>query len=396
MQERTKWTQVALIIIAGIIGSFQIGKVAIAIPLLREDLGLSLFAVSWIAGAYATLGVVGGVAAGFVFSYFPLRLVIVFGLGLIACGNFMGAWAPDATLLIVSRVIEGIGFLAMVIACPTLLRSMVTPRSQQVVFALWASYMPVGTVAIMLAGPWLMQGDWRWLWTLNGLLAAGHAVLVLTLGRRGQPVAGKRVKPAVDDILAVVRAGTPVWLALAFTLYTIQYFALTTFLPTFLVDRMGLSLATAGTVSALALTANIAGNIAAGFILRMGAPLWALFVVVFSTIGLSSFAIFHADSPLVLAVAAAGVCLGLAALLPSSIIVTMPRLLASNQQLALAMGMVQQASSVGQLAGPALLALCIEWQGWGGVPYLFAAIAIGGLAIAVVLGRRESLVGASS
>lgn len=388
MQEKTDWTQAALIIVAGIIGAFQIGKVAIAIPLLRQDLGLSLFAASWVAGAYAALGVVGGMAAGFVFSRFPLRLVIVFGLGLIAGGSFLGAAAPDAPVIIASRVIEGIGFLAVVIACPTLLRSMVTPRSQQVAFALWASYMPVGTALIMLLGPSLMLGDWRWLWTLNGIVAAAHAVLILAIrpsGRRMQAAAP--VKPTVHDVTAIFKAGTPVLLALTFTLYTIQYFALTTFLPTFLVDQMGLPLATAGTVSALAVVANAAGNISAGFIMRLGAPLWALFTVVFSTIGLSSFAIFHASSPVALAAAGAGLCLGLSALVPASIIVTMPRLVPSTPQLALAMGMVQQASSIGQLGGPAILAVWIGWLGWTGVPYLFCLIAICGLTAAAMTKR---------
>lgn len=388
MQDRTDWTQATLIIVAGIIGAFQIGKVAIAIPLLRDDLGLSLFAVSWIAGAYAALGVVGGMAAGFVFSYFPLRRVIAFGLVLIGIGNFVGAYSGDATMLIVSRVIEGIGFLGVVIGCPTLLRSMVTPRSQQLVFAVWASYMPVGTALIMLAGPLLMQGDWRWLWILNGFVALIHAVLIMTIRPRGEAPKTNRINPSMSDVAAVFKAGTPVLLAFTFTLYTIQYFALATFLPTFLIDRMGMSLAAAGTISALTVVANAAGNIAAGFILRMGAPIWAIVTGVFLTIGICGFVIFHASSPVYLAAAGAGACMGFAALLPATIIVTMPRIVPSTQQLAMAMGLVQQASAVGQLGGPALIALWIEWQGWSGVPYLFAIIAICGLCVAAVVKKK--------
>lgn len=384
MRDKTDWLQSVLIIITGIIGAFQIGKVAIAIPLLREDLGLSLFAASWVAGAYAALGVVGGMTAGFVFSYFPLRHVIIFGLLLISGGSFMGAAASDATILISSRVIEGIGFLGVVIACPTLLRSMVTPRTQQIVFAFWAAYMPVGAAVMILLGPALMQGDWRWLWTLNGIVAAAHAVLIFALRPKEAVAVARRASPTLGDIAAVFKAGTPVLLAFTFALYTIQYFALTTFLPTFLIEKMGLSLEAAGTVSALAVVANAIGNISAGFILRMGAPLWSIFAVVFTTIGVCGVAIFHPSSPVEVSVTAAGLCLGLAALMPSSILVTMPRLLSSNQQLALALGIVQQASSIGQLGGPALLAFWTEWQGWDGVPYLFVLIAACGLTIAMV------------
>lgn len=118
MESRTDWKQVGLVLTAGVIGACQIGKVAIAMPLLRDDLGLSLFILAWIAGAYAALGVVAGLPAGFIVSYFPLRKVIATGLAMIALGNVAGALAPDPTWLIASRFLEGIGFLGMVVACP--------------------------------------------------------------------------------------------------------------------------------------------------------------------------------------------------------------------------------------------------------------------------------------
>jgi predicted MFS family arabinose efflux permease len=195
------------------------------------------------------------------------------------------------------------------------------------------------------------------------------------------PAAIAVMRPAVQDAVEVLKAGTPALLAAAFTLYTIQYFALSTFLPTFLVDRMGLPLATAGSFSAAALGANALANISAGFFLRLGAPLWAIFAVAFATVGVSGFAIFSATSPMALAAAAATICLGLTALVPSSVIVSMPRFAPTSQRLALSMGLVQQASSIGQLAGPAVLAFWVQWQGWPGVPYLFALICVCGLLI---------------
>jgi hypothetical protein len=57
-----------------------------------------------------------------------------------------------------------------------------------------------------------------------------------------------------------------------------------------------------------------------------------------------------------LAALAAALCFGLTALLPASVIVSMPRFAPTSQRLALSMGLVQQASSLGQLAGPAILA----------------------------------------
>lgn len=382
MQESTDWRQVVLIIAAGVIGACQIGKVAIAVPLLRDNLGLSLVAISWVAGAYAVLGVAGGTAAGFVVSRFPMRMAIIVGLAMIAAGSLLGATALDGSTLIATRMLEGVGFLAMVIACPTYLRTVVSARDQHVAFACWAAYIPTGAVLMLLAGPSIMQGDWRWLWVFNGALAAAQALAMGAI----RPTFPKVITPAIrltaKDVVEVLRAGAPLLLASAFALYTIQYFALATFLPTFLVDRMGQPLAVAGTLSAAALTANAAANIAAGFFLRLGVPLWAVFALVFTTIGVGGWTIFSPSSPVLLAAVAAAVCFGLTGLLPSSVIASMPRLAPTSQRLALSMGLVQQASSIGQLVGPAILAFWVQWQGWPAVTYLFVLICAGGLTIA--------------
>ena len=52
---RTQWLRVWAIIFAGIVAALHIGKAPIAVPLLRQDLGLSLAFASWIIGAYAIL-----------------------------------------------------------------------------------------------------------------------------------------------------------------------------------------------------------------------------------------------------------------------------------------------------------------------------------------------------
>ena len=57
---KTRWLAVWTLIFAGAVAAFQIGKAPIAIPLLREDLGLSLTFASWIIGVYATVGAIAG------------------------------------------------------------------------------------------------------------------------------------------------------------------------------------------------------------------------------------------------------------------------------------------------------------------------------------------------
>ena len=80
---------------------------------------------------------------------------------------------------------------------------------------------------------------------------------------RMHPAAG-----ALADLGLVLRSPGPVLLALAFALYTVQYHALTGLLPTLLVERLGLSIAPAGAISAVTIVGNGLGALAAGYLVR--------------------------------------------------------------------------------------------------------------------------------
>jgi MFS family permease len=315
--------------------------------------------------------------------------VLIAGLGLIAMGSFMGAASFGMTLLIVSRVVEGVGFLAVAIAGPTLLRTVVSDEDRPLVLSTWSSYIPVGAALMMVAGPFIMQGEWRILWLFNGAAAAAHAVLVAWVRPASSQTMPEIIRPDAGDVMAVLRTRRLQLLAFAFLLYTTQYFALATFLPVFLVGRLGFSLSQAGTISAIALSANAVGNILAGLFLKRGVPLWAIITAAFLTIGITGFGIFLDASPVLLVFAAAGLCFGVSALLPASIISTVPQYAPSSRRLALAMGVIQQSSGFGQMIGPALIALWVQQFSWNAVPYMFAAIAALGLAAAILMRKQH-------
>ncbi len=387
LQQSTDWRQTSLVILSGVIGAAQIGKAAIAVPLLQDDLDLTLFAVSWILSAYAILGAIGGMAAGFVASSLSIQRGLIAGLLLIAAGNVWGAVSFDMTMIILSRAIEGVGFLLVAISGPTLIRTVTNERDRPLALGFWSAYIPVGAAVMMLVGPFIMQGDWRALWLFNAAISALTALMAYRIVPHIPPGRREKGQALFAEALGVLGRRELRLLAIAFLLYAIQYFALATFLPILLTDRLGFSLAQAGFVSALALSMNAAGNIVAGLSLKYGISLFAIMTTAFATIGLSSFGIFLDESPTLLVAVAAGVCLGVAALLPAAVISTVPKFAPTQRKLALSMGLIQQASAFGQMIGPALTAAWVQQFSWNGVPYMFVAIAVSGFFIAALLRR---------
>ena len=382
----TDWTAAGVLIAAGILGACQIGKAAVAVPLLQRELGLTLVAAAWVVGAYGTLAAFAGLPAGVGVARFGARRAVVTGLLAIGTGSSLGAFATSGSALLACRVLEGCGFLAIVIGVPTLLRSLTAERDRNLAFTLWAAYLPGGSALMMLAGPLLSSVGWQALWLANGVAALAYAGVVWIATNR-TPAHAAAEPMRLANVLGIVASPGPRLLALAFGTYTFQYFALTGLLPALLVERMGLSLAQAGAVSAMTVVANAIGNLAAGLLSRWAIPLWMIVAAGFGCMGVASLGIFAEGLPVVGVATLAAASLAVTGLIPASIFIAAPRLAPQAPMLAVTLGLVMQASNLGQVLGPAALALWAQQLGWSSAPLLFVTIALIGILIAARLRR---------
>ncbi len=385
MELRTRWGAVAALFAAGVVVALQIGKAAIAVPVLQQELALSLVVASWVIGAYGVLGAVAGLPAGIVASLFSARRTLIAGLLASGLGSLAGAFVPDGSLLIVTRVIEGGGFLTAVLALPRLLRAVTAVKDRDTVLAVWGAYMPIGSVIMMVAGPHLMAAGWQTLWIVNGVIALVYAGVVAFLPLPDETQPAGALQSVMPNIKAALGAPGPILLALAFGIYTFQYAAMANLLPTLLVDRLGLSIAAAGTISAITVAANAVGNVFAGALLRFGAPFWAVAAFAYCFVGVAGFGVFSESLPVTLIAVLASASLAVTGLIPASIFAAAPRFAPTSALLAIVLGLLNQTSNLGNLFGPAAMATVVQHYGWGGAPYLFVGVTVCGLTVALML-----------
>jgi MFS transporter, DHA1 family, inner membrane transport protein len=380
---KTRWGAVAVLILSGMIASLQVSKVAIALPQLQRDFSLSLFVAASAIGAYSVLGAALGMPLGFVFSLLNARRTVLAGFVVAACGSFLGAAATNGGLLVAARIVEGCGFLATVLVIPSLLRRAAAPRDLDTIMSLWSAYLPSGAAVMMLAGPAVLELGWRVLWIGNGALslAAAAVLFFLPMPDVAAPSGAAHFKHAG----AVLRSKGTLLLALTFSLYTFQFMAMAGLLPTLLVQRAGLSVASAGLITALTWIANAVGNASAGLLLRAGAPMWTVVLGAFSLMGMAAAGVFSASLPLAAVVALACLSLGLTGLIPGSVFAAAARVAPAPAMLVLSLGLINQGSNIGTLLGPAALGLLVQNFGWGSAWLLFAGVAVCGIAAALGL-----------
>lgn len=187
----------------------------------------------------------------------------------------------------------------------------------------------------------------------------------------------------------VTRPG-PVALAIAFGAYSLIYLSVTSFLPTFLIERRGVEPETAALMVALVIFMNAPGCFVGGWLMKRRATPWLVIATGYIGMVLCGLGIYAETLD-------GGTRYVLALLLPffggfipPTVLARIPFHAASPMLGATTMGLIVQAISLGQLIGPPILAALVSRAGvWQDATQLTIGAAAVGLAAALVLRHTE-------
>ena len=384
-KEGTRWSAVLAIVGAGVVAALQVGKVIIAAPLLRKDMGLDLASIGALAAVFSILGLVGGIAAGGVINRYGARRMLLAGLAATAVGSVMGAMATAYGVLLASRVVEGLGFLMITVAGPAALQRMVSASTRDFAFALWSCYMPAGMAIAMLASQ--AFSGWQAYWWCAGAAVLVAMACVAALAPANPGGASLSWRGLRQDTADTMGAPGPRLLALSFTLYSLMFFALFTFLPVLLTEQLGLPLATAGLYSAIASAANVVGNLGAGVLLARGWRRSTLIACASLTMGAVALLIFRSVLPAMPTFLLCVLFSAVGGLIPATLLGTAPLLAPRPALTPASVGLVMQGSGLGQVIGPLAVGGAIDRYGWSVASLIVAAAGLGGVFLAWRLRR---------
>jgi MFS family permease len=383
--DRSDWTRIWILVLAGVVSAMQIGKVPPALSLLREDLSVGLVASAWILSMFSALGALFGSAAGALADRFGSQHVTVASLFVMALASAVGGTAHGTGLLLVSRAIEGSGFVVTVVAVPSQLVAAASGRARHFVPSLWGTYMPAGMALALGASPLILSAlGWRPWWEFNAGLLAALALAVAWSNSRAPAVPARHPTRFGGMLRASLLRPGALLLAGIFACYAFQFLAIMGFLPTMLQER-GITPKAAGGLTALAVIVNAAGNLTAGWWLTRGVAPRSLICGATIGMALAELVVFsprYSSSLQYLAVLGFSVIGGL---VPASIFTAVPNVAPADARSS-TMGIIVQASHLGQLLGPpAVAAVAAALGGWRASPLVLVPVAALGLAAALSL-----------
>ena len=188
---------------------FAVTGTNLAVPLIKEDFNASLSTLSWTLSGYsivlAALTMLGGTLAARAGTLRAFQI----GIAIFAASSAVCVIAPNAGILVVGRVLQGIGG-AFVVPASVSVALVGWPDSRRA-FAMggWTGAFPIGsTTAPIICSAVITGGEWRWIFVvpLGLALATLGLSFVLRAAGKNQPMAAPAA-PGLPDITGMF-AGT--------------------------------------------------------------------------------------------------------------------------------------------------------------------------------------------
>ena len=364
----TRWAVVSVAILASVIVGFAVGKVPPTIGLVSDEFALDKVTAGWLASIFFAFGAGFGVLTGMTGGRFGARALLLAGVLVLGLSGIVGALATGGAMLLAIRVVEGISFACVVSSAPKIIFDATRPDDRDLALGIWSGYMPGGMALAMVVAPFLAEPlGWRTIWWLCGAAAILAAALVVVGTTRSRWPEQPRRDPDAGFDWAGARATLPVgalWLyGGAFLLFTVQWFAIAAWLPTFLTETQGRGPVGAALFSALVVGMNVTGNLFGGWLLQSGVPRWTLvgaanvLMAVTGTLILTGFVPDDAKIPLAIVFSAGSGMLPAAAYSGAAVHAPKPDLGA------MANGFMVQGAAIGMLLGPPLMAIVVGGLG---------------------------------
>lgn len=381
-------------VFAGVMAALHIWKLPAAIPVLQEELHISLILSGVLLGVVQVAGMVGGLAMSLLAEIYSQRKIMLLGLMLLVCGSILGSFSPSAGMLLGTRILEGAGVIMCSVMGPGLVRAHAPLKRMNLAVGWWAAFMGIATFFGILGTAISLQFiSWQTWWFILGLLTLVPIALILKFVSATDPGGGSSPKSAFRKIVVTASSGR-VWVSgLIFGCYTVQWMAIVGFLPS-IFSEDGLSPILGGLFSAVVGGLNALGAIATGVLLQRGIAGKKLMLGSFIIMAITALLTFAIDFPTSLVLLQV-LCVGVFSFSGAAIPATMTRiavdLAPQGGSAPAAMGLMQQVFNIGNFTGPMLVAwLVLLTGGWSSTWWVSAVFGAVGITLVMILLRKNS------
>jgi EmrB/QacA subfamily drug resistance transporter len=188
---RRWWSLVGLCMVTALVW-VTASDISIALPTIGQALGGSMDTLQWAVNGYYLAGsliIVGGRLA----DVFGRRIIFAGGTGFVMLGSIVAGLAPNTTVLILGRVIEGVGAAAVLPSALAIVAVSFEGREKDTAIGAWiATCWGAQALGPLVGGALIDALSWQWIFWINLPIGAGALVLTWFTTAESRQTSGSR------------------------------------------------------------------------------------------------------------------------------------------------------------------------------------------------------------
>lgn len=388
------WLITSIVILAGIISSAGKYKLAGTMTTIIPALGITKADGGWLMSICSVMGIILALpAGGIMVKTGPKKLgLVALGCGLI--GNVIGSLSNGFSLLLFSRLIEGISIGLIGVVAPTIIAAWFPSEKRGLPMAIWSLWIGLGLLFILNATNYILPPfGWHGVWWFSTLLFLVITVLFALIVKMPESTGSASEKANAPKVPLSAGMKSPstwavamVMLVLGFSVGTVQ-----TYTPAYIQEALKVTKEVANTYTSVFALGNIFGGIAMGFVLNKvkNRSLVLLVSTILVAIVMAFAFEFSLNSALIFMLVAGVIY----QMVPASIFAVAPETASSPQTVGIAMGIIIIGQNVGAFFGPPKVGALVQAGGWHAAQFPLIVMGIVGIVAAILfymLMKRKS------
>jgi DHA2 family multidrug resistance protein len=175
-QAANKWMITIAVMLATTMEWIDATIANVALLHIRGSLSAGVDEAAWVLTSYIVANAIIIPLTGWCGAYFGRKRFFIFSILLFVFGSLMAGASPNLQLLVVCRVLQGLGGGAMMPMSQAILMETFPPDEQAVAMSVWGLGAMIAPVGGPILGGWITDNySWRWIFYINvpiGVIAA--------------------------------------------------------------------------------------------------------------------------------------------------------------------------------------------------------------------------------
>jgi EmrB/QacA subfamily drug resistance transporter len=185
--ENSRWWTLGAMCFALFMVMLDNTVVNVSLPSIQRDLHASLSALEWTVNAYTLTFAVLMVTGGRLGDIFGRRRMFIFGVIVFGISSAAIGFAPNDTMLVAFRAVQGIGAAFMMPATLSIITQAFPPHQRGMAIGTWAGVSALALAIGPVVGGFLTeQVSWRAIFFINPPIAVGAVAVALFAARESR------------------------------------------------------------------------------------------------------------------------------------------------------------------------------------------------------------------